>query len=124
MGLPSRMSRLQPPKRPPCVADTPSASSTVQFSCPCVASLSSSSRDANDSEYFFRLGNVAFRDLHSFDARQRLIAVEGRWRRQRPFERSGTGAPWIGGCVYLARECVGHTEQKHEQACERNERAD
>ena len=59
-----------------------------------------------------------FRDLRSFDARKRLIAVEGRWRRQRPFERRGTGAPWIGGCVYLARECVSHTEQKHEQACE------
>ena len=59
---------------------------------------------------------MRFRRSSSFDARQRFIGVEGRRRRQRPFERRGAHAPRIGRRVHLLGEGVDDAEQEHQQA--------
>ena len=55
--------------------------------------------------------------LSRLNARQRLVGVEGRRRRQRPLERGGAGAPGIVARASAADEVgVEHADEEHERA--------
>src|SRR3974390_1141368 len=58
------------------------------------------------------------------DQRQLVVLVEGWWRRQRPFERGGAGAPWIIGSPLLAHEGLRQAEKEHQQTDKRQIRAE
>src|SRR5690606_8199576 len=51
----------------------------------------------------------------SFDARQRLVSMERRRRRQRPFERRRPGSPRIGGRALAPGESLRNAEQEDQE---------
>src|SRR3546814_20764278 len=55
---------------------------------------------------------------------QRLEAVERWWRGQRPFQRRGAVAPWIGGAAFARHERAPYHHQEYQEARERDVGAD
>src|ERR1700737_4179670 len=58
------------------------------------------------------------------DERQLVVLVEGRRRRQRPFERGGAGTPRIVCGLFFTHECMGYTEEEDQRPNARHIRAE